>query len=114
MHRRHLDATSPIIPVPRHRETGLPSKMNEDEDMRNMTVVKLIPNLVTRWEKIKGKLQNTRIDKCQHSQHSVLSQVRISRTRMRVGIIPNEADQSKLASGFVNFPVRIRRTYLTS
>ena len=48
MHRRHLDATSPVIPMSRHRGDRLQSK--DDDDMTNLLSpgVKLLPNLVTR------------------------------------------------------------------
>ena len=54
MLRRHLDATSPTIPMPRHRET---------DDMTNLLSpgVKLITNLVTRIEETSRKLSGNRI-----------------------------------------------------
>ena len=54
MLRRHLDATSPTIPMPTHRET---------DDMTHLLSpgVKLITNLVTRIEETSRKLSGNRI-----------------------------------------------------
>ena len=64
MLRRRMDATSPIIPMPGHRETDCSQKVT---DVINLSLagVKLIPNLVTRVEehpkKTFGKLDLTNL-----------------------------------------------------
>ena len=105
MLRRHLDATSSMIPMPRFRETDCSSK--EEDDM-----IKLIPNLVKRIEEnLKKTILKMEFDEfpSQYLQRDVFSH------GIACGHHSKWAAQSRLASEVVRIiPAQPRRTCWTS